>query len=161
METKRIARLGLLTALALVLSWVESLIPLSVSVPGVKMGLPNIVVVFALYRLGPREAWLLSLLRVVLVSATFGNAFSFWYSLAGAVLSLLGMTALRAWGRLSPLGVSVAGGVLHNLGQILVAALVLDSGAVLSWFPLLLLSGTIAGICVGAAGAIVLRRIRL
>ncbi len=161
METKRIARLGLLTALALVLSWVESLIPLSVSVPGVKMGLPNIVVVFALYRLGPREAWLLSLLRVVLVSATFGNAFSFWYSLAGAVLSLLGMTTLRAWGRLSPLGVSVAGGVLHNLGQILVAALVLDSGAVLSWFPLLLLSGTIAGICVGAAGAIVVRRIRL
>ena len=161
METKHLTRLSLLTALALALSWAESTIPLSVSVPGVKLGLPNLVVVFALYRLGSREAWLLSLVRVALVAATFGNAFSLWYSLAGAVLSLLGMTALKAWGRLSPLGVSVAGGVLHNLGQILVAMAVLDSGAVLAFLPMLLLSGTVAGVCVGAAGGILVRRIRL
>ena len=93
MDAKKIARYGLLVALALVLSYAESLVPLSVAVPGVKLGLPNLVVIFSLYRIGAKEAAVLSVLRVVLVSAMFGNAYSFWYSLAGAVLSLAVMSA--------------------------------------------------------------------
>ena len=161
MQAKKIAAMGLLVALAMVLSWVEQLVPLSVQVPGVKLGLANLAVIFALYRLGARAAWTVSLLRVALVSITFGNAYSLWYSLAGAVLSLLVMGLLRKTGRFSLLGVSVAGAVSHNLGQILVAMAVLRSAAVVYYYPALLLSGTVAGICVGLAGAVLVRRIPL
>lgn len=161
MKTRDIARFALLTALAMVLSWVESLVPLSVAVPGVKLGLTNLVVLFALYRMGTRAAWCLSLVRVLLVSFTFGNAFSLWYSLAGAILSLLVMMALKATGKFSVTGVSVAGAVCHNLGQILVAMAVLRSTAVAFYYPALLLSGTIAGVCIGLAGGVLVRRIRI
>lgn len=161
MKTRDIARFALLTALAMVLSWVESLVPLSVAVPGVKLGLTNLVVLFALYRMGLKAAWCLSLVRVLLVSFTFGNAFSLWYSLAGAILSLLVMMALKATGKFSVTGVSVAGAVCHNLGQILVAMAVLRSTAVAFYYPALLLSGTIAGICIGLAGGVLVRRIRI
>ena len=89
METRKIARMGLLTALALILSYVESLIPAFVAVPGVKMGLANIVVVFALYTLGPGEAAIVSIIRVLLSSLLFGSILSLSYSAAGAVISLL------------------------------------------------------------------------
>lgn len=161
MKTRDIARFALLTALAMVLSWVESLVPLSVAVPGVKLGLTNLVVLFALYRMGVKAAWCLSLVRVLLVSFTFGNAFSLWYSLAGAILSLLVMIALKATGKFSVTGVSVAGAVCHNLGQILVAMAVLRSTAVAFYYPALLLSGTIAGVCIGLAGGVLVRRIRI
>lgn len=161
MKTRDIARFALLTALAMVLSWVESLVPLSVAVPGVKLGLTNLVVLFALYRMSLKAAWCLSLVRVVLVSFTFGNAFSLWYSLAGAILSLVVMMALKATGKFSVTGVSVAGAVCHNLGQILVAMAVLRSTAVAFYYPALLLSGTIAGICIGLAGGVLVRRIRI
>ena len=161
MKTRDISRFALLTALAMVLSWVESLVPLSVAVPGVKLGLTNLVVLFALYRMGTRAAWCLSLVRVLLVSFTFGNAFSLWYSLAGAILSLLVMMALKATGKFSVTGVSVAGAVCHNLGQILVAMAVLRSTAVAFYYPALLLSGTIAGVCIGLAGGVLVRRIRI
>ena len=161
MSARTVARFALLTALAMVLSWVEFLLPLPTAIPGVKLGLTNLVVLFALYRLGTRSAWCLSLLRVLLVSFTFGNAFSLWYSLAGAVLSLLVMVGLKKTGKFSVTGVSVAGAVSHNLGQILVAMAVLRSAAVVYYYPALLLSGTVAGICVGLAGAVLVRRIPL
>lgn len=160
MDAKKVARFGLLIALALVLSYAESLVPLSVAVPGVKLGLPNLVVVFAIYRLGTKEAAVLSLLRVVLVSAMFGNAYSLWYSLAGALLSLAVMTGLKKTGLFGCTGVSVAGGVCHNLGQIAVAMVVLRSSAVAYYLPVLLLSGTAAGVAIGAAGAVLVKRIR-
>ena len=159
MQAKYITRMGLLVALAMVLSWVESLIPLSVAVPGIKMGLANLVVLLALYRLDGKAAWTVSLVRVALVAATFGNAFSLWYSLAGAILSLLVMSGLKRWGKCSLLGVSIAGGVSHNLGQILVAMAVLSSSAILYYLPVLLVSGVVAGVCVGVAGAILVRRV--
>ena len=161
MSARTVARFALLTALAMVLSWVEVLLPLPTAIPGVKLGLTNLVVLFALYRLGTRSAWCLSLLRVLLVSFTFGNAFSLWYSLAGAVLSLLVMVGLKKTGKFSVTGVSVAGAVSHNLGQILVAMAVLRSAAVVYYSPALLLSGTVAGICVGLAGAVLVRRFPL
>lgn len=158
---KNLARYALLTALAMVLSWLESLLVFPGLLPGMKVGLANIVVVFALYRLGLREAAVLSLARVLLVSFTFGNAYSFAYSLAGAALSLAVMAGLKKWDRFSLLGVSVAGGVCHNLGQLAVAMAVLGT-ARLGWYlPVLLASGTAAGAVTGIAGGLAAERVKL
>ena len=141
------------------LAWLESMVPLAVAVPGVKLGLPNLVVIFALYRLGAREAWVISLVRVALVSLTFGNAYAFFYSLAGAVVSMVLMLALRASGRFGVAGVSVAGGVGHNIAQIAVAMAVLETGTLISYLPVLLAAGTAAGCAIGAAAALLIRRV--
>ena len=125
---KRVARYALLVSLAMVLSWLESLIVFPGLLPGMKVGLTNLVVVFDLYRMSPRDAAAVSLARVALVSLTFGNAYSFAYSLAGAALSLAVMTGLKRTGRFSILGVSIAGGVCHNLGQLGVVQGADDSG---------------------------------
>ena len=151
METRKIARMGLLTALALILSYVESLIPAFVAVPGVKMGLANIVVVFALYTLGPGEAAIVSIIRVLLSSLLFGSILSLSYSAAGAVISLLSMIILMKTKIFGVTSVSVTGGVFHNLGQILVACLVLETDVLLYYLPVLILSGTITGAVIGIA----------
>lgn len=161
MRSKFVARYALLVALAMVLSWLESLVPLSVAVPGVKLGLTNLVVIFALYRMSLRDAAVISLVRVVLVSATFGNAYSLAYSMAGAVLSLGVMALLKKTGQFSMVGVSVAGGVCHNIGQILVAIAVLGTARIAWYLPVLLLTGLTAGVCVGVVGGILTRRIRI
>ena len=158
--SKRVARYALLIALAMALSWLESLVPLSMAAPGMKLGLTNIVVVFALYRISLRDAAVLSLVRVLLVSMTFGNAYSFAYSLTGAVLSLAVMAVLKRTGKFSILGVSIAGGVGHNLGQIAVAMAVLGSARLAWYLPALLVSGTLAGAAVGAAGGLVAARVK-
>jgi len=158
---KRIARYALLTALAMVLSWLESLIPLPGMLPGMKVGLANLTVVFALYRMSLRDAAGISLARVLLVSLTFGNAYSFAYSLAGAVLSLGVMAGLKQWDKFSIVGVSIAGGVCHNLGQLLVAIAVMGT-ARLGWYlPALLVSGTLAGAVIGMAGGWIVERVRV
>ena len=159
--SRALTRYALLVALAMVLSWLESLVPLSLAVPGVKLGLANLVVIFALYKLGPRQAAIISLVRVLLVTFTFGNAFSFAYSLAGAALSLLVMLLLRRTGKFSMLGVSIAGGVCHNIGQILVAMAVLGTAELMWYLPALLAAGIAAGVCIGAVGALVTERIKL
>ena len=157
---KNVARYALLVALALVLSWLESLLAFPGLLPGMKVGLTNLVVLFALYRLGVREAVSISLIRVLLVSMTFGNAYSFAYSLAGAVLSLAVMTALKKWDKFSILGVSIAGGVCHNLGQLCVAMAVLGTARLGWYFPVLLFSGTAAGVVIGIAGGMVVERVK-
>lgn len=155
------ARYALLTALAMVLSWLESLLVFPGLLPGMKVGLTNIVVLFALYRMGLRDAVWISLARVLLASMTFGNAYSFAYSLAGASLSLAVMAGLKKWDKFSLLGVSAAGGVCHNLGQLAVAAAVLET-ARLGWYlPALLASGTAAGVVIGIAGGLAVERVRL
>ena len=159
MKTKKIALLSMCVALAMILSYVESLLP-SPGVPGVKLGLANLVVIFALYRLGPREAAGISLLRVFLVSLLFGHAASLLYSAAGAILSLAGMILLKKTDRLSCVAVSVIGGVLHNLGQILTAWLLMGPNVVY-YLPVLILSGTAAGVAIGAVSALLIRRVDL
>lgn len=160
METRKIARMGLLTALALILSYVESLIPAFVAVPGVKMGLANIVVVFALYTLGPGEAAIVSIIRVLLSSLLFGSILSLSYSAAGAVISLLSMIIMMKTKIFGVTSVSVTGGVFHNLGQILVACLVLETDVLLYYLPVLILSGTITGAVIGIASSIVIKRLQ-
>ncbi|MGN0850067.1 MAG: Gx transporter family protein [Candidatus Ornithospirochaeta sp.] len=152
--------MGLLTALALILSYVESLIPAFVAVPGVKMGLANIVVVFALYTLGPGEAAIVSIIRVLLSSLLFGSILSLSYSAAGAVISLLSMIILMKTKIFGVTSVSVTGGVFHNLGQILVACLVLETDVLLYYLPVLILSGTITGAVIGIASSIVIKRLQ-
>lgn len=158
MSARKLTTLGLSVALALILSYVESLLPPLVAVPGVKVGLPNLVVLFLLYRYGWKEAGAVSLIRLLLTAALFTGFAAFFYGLAGAAVSLLGSALLKKTGRFSPLGVSVAGGVLHNLGQITLAALVLESGYVFAYLPVLLLSGTVAGALVGLLAGILIRR---
>lgn len=160
MHSKKIARYALLIALAMVLSWLESLVPLSAAVPGMKLGLTNLVVIFALYRMSISDAAVISLIRVLLVSFTFGNAYAFAYSMAGAVLSLLIMWALKASDRFSTVGVSIAGGVGHNVGQIAVAALVLETEKIFFYLPVLMMSGIAAGVCIGTLGGIVTKRLK-
>ena len=161
MKSRQIARYALLVALAMVLSWLERLVPISTAAPGVKLGLTNLVVIFALYRMRLRDAVMISLVRVLLVSMTFGNAYSFFYSLAGAVLSMAVMVILKRSGKFSVLGVSVAGGVCHNIGQILVAIAVLGTARIAWYLPVLLLTGLTAGVCVGAVGGTLTRRIKV
>ena len=161
MKTKKLTVMALTTALAMILSFVESQIPAFVAVPGVKMGLANIAVVFALYKLGWKEAVVVSLIRVVLVSILFGTVASLFYSLAGAVLSLLGMGLLKKTGRFTEIVVSVAGGVLHNIGQIAMACILLETDALKYYLPFLLVSGILAGVVIGVVSAILVRRINL
>ena len=158
MKTKKLTTLGLSVALALILSYVESLLPPLLAVPGVKVGLPNIVILFLLYRYGWKEAGAVSLVRLLLSAALFSGFAAFFYGLSGAAVSLLGSALLKQTGRFSPFGVSVAGGVLHNLGQIALAALVLQSGYLFAYLPVLLLSGTLAGAMVGLLAGILIRR---
>lgn len=159
METKKVARMGILIALALVFSYVESLIPVFVAIPGIKVGLANIVVVVALYILSAKDAAIISLLRVVLSGLLFGSVLSMAYSAAGAALSLLGMVLLKKTDRFSVVAASVAGGVLHNVGQIIIACLILETDVVLYYLPFLVISGTLAGIVIGFASGEVVKRI--
>lgn len=157
-KTKRLVLLAMLTAVAMILSYVESLLP-SVGIPGVKMGLANIAVIFALFRFGWKEAAALSLVRVVLVSLLFGGVGAMLYSLAGAVLSLAVMALLRRIDRFSTVGISVAGGVAHNAGQILMAMLILQTKQLLGYLPVLAVSGIAGGVLTGLAAALLIRRI--
>lgn len=157
-KTKRLVLLAMLTAVAMILSYVESLLP-SVGIPGVKMGLANIAVIFALFRFGWKEAAALSLVRVVLVSLLFGSVGAMLYSLAGAVLSLAVMALLRRIDRFSTVGISVAGGVAHNAGQILMAMLILQTKQLLGYLPVLAVSGIAGGVLTGFAAALLIRRI--
>ena len=159
MKTKIVAHTGILIALALILSYLESLIPMSFAVPGVKLGLPNLVVVFALYRLRPSTAAAISLVRVALVAILFGSVLSLAYSAAGGVCSFCVMLLLRKTGRFGCTGVSVAGAVTHNLAQIAAAAVLLQTGALAWYFPVLCLTGTLAGVCIGLLAALLVKRI--
>lgn len=157
---KKTAFLGLCTALALILAYVEAMLPpLMSAIPGIKMGLPNIIIVFLLYRHGPVTAGAVSLVRILMVALLFGfNGMAILYSLAGAILSLTVMAVLRRLDFLSAVGVSVAGGVMHNVGQILMAMWLLGTNELGYYLIVLAISGTIAGVLIGLCGSVLIRR---
>ena len=164
MKTKKLTLMGMTMAVAMILSYVESQIPpFFTMVPGIKIGLANIAVVFALYNLGWKEAWLISLLRVFLVSVLFSplGVMGLMYSLAGAVLSLMGMMFMKRTKLFSTVGVSVAGGVLHNLGQIVMACILLGTKELVYYLPFLCLSGIVTGILIGLLSAVLIGRIQV
>lgn len=159
-KVKKITFLGLSAALALLLSYVEFLLPpLFAAVPGIKLGLPNIVIIFILYRFGLGSAATVSFVRLVISSMLFGNAMTFAYSLAGAVLSLAIMALLKKLDFFSTVGVSITGGVAHNLGQILVALLLLDTPQIAYYMIILTVTGIISGAFIGLCGAFMIKRI--
>lgn len=154
--------MGLCTAVAMVLAYVEVLLPpLYSAIPGIKLGLPNIAIIFILYRLGPLDAAAVSFVRIVAVSILFGNPMTFAYSVAGGALSLAAMTLLKKMDFLSMVGVSVAGGVLHNVGQILMAMLLLETAELGYYLIVLAITGTISGIFVGLCGSFAVKRIQI
>ncbi len=155
---RHITTLAVCVAVALMLSFVESRIPPLVPIPGIKLGLANIAIIFVLYRLGARDAICVSLLRVCLSSLLFGSVTSFIYGMSGAVLSLLIMILLRRT-PLGTVGVSSLGGVSHNLAQIAMASLIMQTNIVLYYLPYLVLSGTIAGIVIGISGAVLVKKL--
>ena len=158
--SRQLAYLGLCTAVALILAYVEVLLPpLFTAVPGIKLGLPNIAIIFVLYRYGLRHAAAVSFVRMAVVAMLFGNPMTFVYSLAGAVLSLLVMALLRRLDFLSVVGVSVAGGVFHNVGQILMAMLLLGTAELGYYLIVLAVTGTVSGVFVGLCGALAVKRI--
>ena len=156
---RRIAYYGLLVALAFIFSYVESLFPLNFGVPGIKLGLANLVVIVALYLFGIKEAIAVSFIRIVLSGLTFGSMAAMVYSLAGGFLSLAVMIIAKRINKLSTMGVSVLGGVFHNVGQILVAMVVLETVNLIYYLPVLILSGLIAGIIIGILAAEIIKRL--
>ena len=161
-SAKKIALLGLCTAVAMVLAYAELLLPpLFTAIPGIKLGLPNIAIIFVLYRIGLGEAAAVSLVRMVAVSMLFGNPVTLAYSLAGGVLSLAGMAILKKTDLFSTVGVSVAGGVLHNVGQILMAMLLLGTAELGYYLIVLAVTGTVSGIFIGLCGSFAIKRLNL
>ncbi len=160
-SAQKIALYGVLIALAMVLSYVELLIPLPVGIPGVKPGLANLVVFLAFYTMTVKEAFLISMVRILLVSITFGNGSAFLYSMAGGIVSFLVMWFCKKRDFLLPEGVSIAGGIAHNVGQLLMAALILENGAVFTYFPVLMAAGCITGGIIGLLGGQIRKRISM
>ena len=156
---RRVALTGMMASLALIFSYVEVLFPFNAGIPGVKLGLANLVPLIILYRLDARYAFAANLIRVILAGLLFSGLFAALYSLAGSLTSFLVMYLLKKTRLFSVIGVSTAGGVFHNLGQLIVAMLAVSGPQLFHYMPVLIISGMIAGIIVGIGAAILLDRI--
>ena len=155
----KVAYFGVFTALALIFSYVETLIPINFGIPGVKLGLANLIIVIALYKMRLREVYLLSIVRVLLSGFIFGNYFSIIYSLAGGLLSLTVMAVFKRKDGFSIMGISIAGVVFHNVGQLIVAMLVVETFSVAYYVPVLLIAGMITGLLIGIVSNEMLKRL--
>lgn len=151
--------MGVLTALAVTASYIEFLIPFTIGIPGIKLGLANIVVVITLYVLGEREAFSVSAVRILVMGFLFGNMAGILYSLAGGMLSLAVMAALKRTSKFSKTGVSIAGGVSHNIGQLAAAVFIVANTDLLLYLPALLCAGTVTGFLIGLLAGEILKRL--
>ncbi len=159
-STKKIALCGVLTALAMIFSYIESVIPIPIPVPGIKLGVANIAVITILYVLGVKEAIVINLLRIALTALLFGNVNSFLFSISGAVLSLTIMIIMKKLDSFSCIGVSVCGGVMHNVGQIIAAVFIMGSEAIVLYLPVLIVSGVFTGVVIGVVSGIVAKHVK-
>lgn len=158
-RTKRLTTAAMFAALALIFSYIEFLIPISIGIPGIKLGFANLVIIIALYEMDFRYALAINLVRIGLSGLLFSGVFAMLYSLAGGLTSLLVMALLRKTGRFSMIGVSMAAGVSHNFGQLVVAALVIENAKMFIYFPVLVFSGIAAGIGIGILAAVLDRKV--
>ena len=157
-KSKKITTLAILVTLALMLSFVESQIPPIVPIPGIKIGLTNVIILFVLYKFGIKEACLVSVIRVGLVALLFGNLQSMLFSLSGATLSIVGMALLKQVPKFSLIGVSVVGAVCHNIGQIIMACIIMETNIIVYYLPFLLVSATLTGVVIGIVVGLVVKR---
>ena len=160
MHGRKVAIFGVFTALALIFSYVELLIPINFGIPGAKLGLANLMTVLVLYKMGIKEALALSVTRIILSGFMFGNLFGILYSLSGGLLSFLVMVLLKKSDRFSVTGVSIGGGTAHNIGQLLVAMVVVQTDQVGYYLPVLLVAGEVTGLLIGLVAKEVLKRIQ-
>lgn len=158
-RTKRLTTGAMFAALALIFSYIEFLIPINIGIPGIKLGFANLVIIIALYEMDFRYALAINLVRIGLSGLLFSGVFAMLYSLAGGLTSLLVMALLRRTGRFSIIGVSMAAGVAHNFGQLIVAALVIENAKMFIYFPVLVFSGIAAGIGIGILAAVLDRKV--
>lgn len=158
-DTKKLTMTALLAALALIFSYIEVLIPFSPAIPGIKLGIANLVVIVALYHMGLKYAITINVVRIFIAGLLFSGVFGIIYSLAGAILSMTVMVLLKKTGLFSVAGVSMAGGVAHNLGQILAAAFLVSNLSIFIYFPVLIFSGPISGTLIGIVAYIILKRL--
>lgn len=156
-NTKKIATLGVIAAFGAILSYIEAIISFGIFIPGVKLGLANIAVVIALYIYGYKDALIINIVRIVVVGLIFGNLFSISFSIAGALISYIVMSLLKKVDIFSTIGVSVAGGVAHNVGQLLIATLIIESYSVINYLPVLMLAGIICGLIIGIVSHMVIK----
>ena len=159
LKTRRLALSAMLAALALIFSYVEAMIPIPVPVPGIKLGIANLVIVMAIYKLGFRYAFTINCVRIVIAGLLFSGIFGMFYSFAGGILSIAVMYLLYRTGWFSMIGVSMAGGVAHNLGQLITACLIVSNIRLMSYFSILLFSGLFSGIAVGFLATLIYRRL--
>lgn len=150
---------ALMVALALIFSYVEVLIPFTVGIPGIKLGIANIAVIIALYYLGPKYAITINVVRVLIAGLLFNGLFGAFYSLAGAIVSFVVMMVLKKTNVFSVVGISMAGSVAHNLGQILVAAVLVANIKIFIYFPVLIISGVITGAIIGVLAGLILKKL--
>ena len=155
---KNIALFGMMVALAFTFSYLESLIPFNFGIPGVKLGLANLVVVVALYTMKPSEAFFIAVVRIFLAGLTFGNVYSLAYSLCGGILSFAVMALVKKT-KLSIIGVSMLGGICHNIGQIVVAAIVMETARIAYYLPVLLVAGLATGLLLGIVSKLIIDRV--
>lgn len=153
--------MGMFLAAALILGYVESLIPFFFGIPGMKLGLANLAVVLVLYGAGTKEAFLIDMLRIILGGFLFGNLYSILYSMAGGILSFFVMLLLKKTRQFGIAGVSIAGGVSHNIGQLAIAVLVVETKGLFYYMPPLLAAGTVTGLLIGILAEQILRRTHL
>ena len=149
MDYKKIPYYGLFAALAILMGYVEMMFPMPIPIPGVKLGLANVVVIIMMYFMDVKGAFFISLIRVFLSGLLFAGFAGLLYSLAGAMLSFAVMALLKKTGKFSIIGVSLAGGVFHNVGQVAVAAMVVENAKMAYYLPFLLVSGVVTGILIG------------
>ena len=157
-SAKKIAVWGVLVSVSLVLGYIESMIPFAVGIPGVKLGICHIVTLFALYRMDVPTVWMTGAVRVGLATLLFGNVMVLAYSAAGMVCSLLVMLLLKRFRCFSPVGVSIAGGAAHNIGQICCAAILMNTSRLIWYLPVLLLAGTVSGLLTGILSSVIISR---
>lgn len=157
LHSRHVAMCGVMTALALILSYVESLVPFYFGVPGMKLGLTNLVVVFALYEMSARDAVSINLVRILLAGFLFGNMFSIVYSLSGGLLSFAVMLCLKKTGKFSAAGVSIGGGISHNIGQLAAACIAVTNYRVSFYAPALIGAGAVTGLIIGITASEVIK----
>lgn len=159
LRTKRLAISSMFATLALIFSYVEAIIPFSVGIPGIKLGIANLVIIIALYEMNFKYAFTINVLRILIAGLLFNGVFGALYSLAGGLLSLLVMWLLKKTNLFSMVGVSMAGGVAHNMGQLLVAALIVSNLKMFLYFPILMFSGIVSGIMIGIVAYVIDKKI--